>query len=94
MACRLSRRGSTAPITRSELVHVGPARFPVLATVVDGVGLVDELAEVQDDVAPRDDPLEGEAVDVQFPGALVIETGTGREVVSAGDCEHLRPLDE
>jgi len=38
--------------------------------------------------------VEGEAVDVQFPGALVIETGTGREVVSAGDCEHLRPLDE
>lgn len=35
--------------------------------------------------------VEGEAVDIQFPGALVIETEKGREVVHAGDCEHLRP---
>jgi len=35
----------------------------------------------------------GEAVDVEFPGALVIETDDGeRERVTAGDCEHLRPL--
>jgi BirA family biotin operon repressor/biotin-[acetyl-CoA-carboxylase] ligase len=39
-------------------------------------------------------PIEGEAVDIQFPGALVIETDAGREVVSAGDCEHLRPVAE
>jgi BirA family biotin operon repressor/biotin-[acetyl-CoA-carboxylase] ligase len=39
-------------------------------------------------------PIEGEAVDVQFPGALVIETASGTEVVSAGDCEHLRPVSE
>jgi len=35
--------------------------------------------------------IEGEAVDVQFPGGLVVETEAGREVVHAGDCEHLRP---
>ncbi len=35
--------------------------------------------------------IEGEAVDVQFPGALVVETAAGHEVVHAGDCEHLRP---
>ena len=35
--------------------------------------------------------IEGEAVDVQFPGGLVVDTETGREVVHAGDCEHLRP---
>jgi len=35
--------------------------------------------------------LEGKAVDVQFPGALVVETKSGQEVVHAGDCEHLRP---
>ena len=35
--------------------------------------------------------IEGEAVDVQFPGALVVETDSGQEVVHAGDCEHLRP---
>jgi BirA family biotin operon repressor/biotin-[acetyl-CoA-carboxylase] ligase len=34
----------------------------------------------------------GEAVDVRFPGALVVDTGEGREEVTAGDCEHLRPL--
>ena len=33
----------------------------------------------------------GEAVDVEFPGTLVVETTDGEERVSAGDCEHLRP---
>ncbi|WP_137288590.1 biotin--[acetyl-CoA-carboxylase] ligase [Natronorubrum halophilum] len=36
--------------------------------------------------------LVGEAVDVTESGALVIETADGRETVSAGDCEHLRPV--
>jgi len=31
----------------------------------------------------------GRAVDVTFPGTLVIETDEGRQSVSAGDCEHL-----
>lgn len=35
--------------------------------------------------------IEGEAVDVQFPGALVVDTDSGEQVVHAGDCEHLRP---
>ncbi|MFB6161462.1 MAG: biotin--[acetyl-CoA-carboxylase] ligase [Haloferacaceae archaeon] len=35
--------------------------------------------------------VEGEAVDVAFPGALVVETDAGTERVHAGDCEHLRP---
>ncbi|MFC6735861.1 biotin--[acetyl-CoA-carboxylase] ligase, partial [Halolamina salina] len=35
----------------------------------------------------------GEAVDVAFPGALVVETDDGeRKRVTAGDCEHLRPV--
>jgi BirA family biotin operon repressor/biotin-[acetyl-CoA-carboxylase] ligase len=33
----------------------------------------------------------GEAVDVEFPGTLVVETDRGRVEVTAGDCEHLRP---
>jgi BirA family biotin operon repressor/biotin-[acetyl-CoA-carboxylase] ligase len=33
----------------------------------------------------------GEAVDVEFPGTLVVETEEGTRRVSAGDCEHLRP---
>ena len=36
--------------------------------------------------------MEGEAVDVAFPGALLVETDTGERRVSAGDCEHLRPI--
>jgi BirA family biotin operon repressor/biotin-[acetyl-CoA-carboxylase] ligase len=34
----------------------------------------------------------GEAVDVRFPGTLVVDTDEGRVDVTAGDCEHLRPL--
>ncbi|MEZ3115418.1 biotin--[acetyl-CoA-carboxylase] ligase [Halobaculum sp. MBLA0147] len=35
----------------------------------------------------------GEAVDVRFPGSLVVRTDDGDEVVvTAGDCEHLRPI--
>ena len=33
----------------------------------------------------------GEAVDVRFPGSLVVRTDEERRVVHAGDCEHLRP---
>ena len=35
--------------------------------------------------------IQGRAVDVQFPGALVVDTDTGEKVIHAGDCEHLRP---
>ena len=41
---------------------------------------------------PRE-TLVGEAVDVEFPGSLVVHTDDGDErVVTAGDCEHLRPI--
>ncbi|MFP8952093.1 biotin--[acetyl-CoA-carboxylase] ligase [Natrialbaceae archaeon A-arb3/5] len=33
----------------------------------------------------------GDAVDITESGALVVETDEGRQRVSAGDCEHLRP---
>jgi BirA family biotin operon repressor/biotin-[acetyl-CoA-carboxylase] ligase len=36
----------------------------------------------------------GEAVDITFPGTLIVETDDGRVEVTAGDCEHLRPVDE
>lgn len=35
--------------------------------------------------------IHGRAVDVQFPGGLIIETEQDEEVIHAGDCEHLRP---
>jgi BirA family biotin operon repressor/biotin-[acetyl-CoA-carboxylase] ligase len=34
----------------------------------------------------------GRALDITFPGGLVLETADGRVTVSAGDCEHLRPV--
>ncbi len=34
----------------------------------------------------------GEAVDVEFPGTLIVETEDRTAHVTAGDCEHLRPL--
>ncbi|EMA46124.1 biotin--[acetyl-CoA-carboxylase] ligase [Halococcus saccharolyticus] len=37
------------------------------------------------------DEIVGEAVDVEFPGSLVVETDDGRVRVHTGDCEHLRP---
>lgn len=36
--------------------------------------------------------IEGTAVDVQFPGALVVDTESGETIVHAGDCDHLRPV--
>jgi BirA family biotin operon repressor/biotin-[acetyl-CoA-carboxylase] ligase len=34
----------------------------------------------------------GEAIDVEFPGTLVVETDEGPVRVTTGDCEHLRPV--
>ncbi|MDZ5812098.1 biotin--[acetyl-CoA-carboxylase] ligase [Halorubrum sp. AD140] len=38
-------------------------------------------------------PVVGTAVDVESPGALVIDTAEGERRVHAGDCEHLRDAD-
>jgi BirA family biotin operon repressor/biotin-[acetyl-CoA-carboxylase] ligase len=38
------------------------------------------------------DEIVGEAVDIEFPGSLVVETDDGRAHIHAGDCEHLRPV--
>ena len=40
------------------------------------------------------DEVVGEAVDVTYPGALVVDTGDGHVEVTAGDCEHLRAADQ
>lgn len=41
-------------------------------------------------VDTADGTVEGTAVDVADPGALVVDTDDGRQRVHAGDCEHLR----
>jgi BirA family biotin operon repressor/biotin-[acetyl-CoA-carboxylase] ligase len=43
-------------------------------------------------VETPDGEVVGEAVDVEPPGTLVVETATGRRRVAVGDCEHLRPV--
>ncbi|PSP55433.1 biotin--[acetyl-CoA-carboxylase] ligase [Halobacteriales archaeon QS_1_67_19] len=43
-------------------------------------------------VETPDGEVVGEAVDVAFPGALVVATDDERVTVHAGDCEHLRPV--
>jgi BirA family biotin operon repressor/biotin-[acetyl-CoA-carboxylase] ligase len=42
-------------------------------------------------VETSDGVVEGEAVDVVAPGALVVRTDDGEVRVHAGDCDHLRP---
>ncbi|MCO8266615.1 biotin--[acetyl-CoA-carboxylase] ligase [Haloferax sp. AB510] len=37
--------------------------------------------------------IEGDAIDVEHPGTLVVRTDEGEKRVHAGDCEHLRPAD-
>jgi BirA family biotin operon repressor/biotin-[acetyl-CoA-carboxylase] ligase len=38
------------------------------------------------------DEIVGEAIDVEYPGTLTIDTADGERTVAAGDCEHLRPV--
>ena len=38
-----------------------------------------------------DHTVEGRAVDIEFPGTLVVDTGSEFTRVHAGDCQHLRP---
>ncbi|GAA0677245.1 biotin--[acetyl-CoA-carboxylase] ligase [Natronoarchaeum mannanilyticum] len=42
-------------------------------------------------VETPDGVVEGEAIDVELPGTLLVETDDGVVRVHAGDCEHLRP---
>jgi BirA family biotin operon repressor/biotin-[acetyl-CoA-carboxylase] ligase len=47
---------------------------------------------VRVDVGDR--TVAGEAVDIEFPGTLHVDTDDGVETVAAGDCEYLRPAGE
>ena len=44
-------------------------------------------------VETADRTFRGTAVDIEFPGALVVDTGDERVRVHAGDCDHLRPAE-
>ena len=44
-------------------------------------------------VETADAELVGTAVDIEYPGMLVVEPDDGETTVAAGDCEHLRPVE-
>ncbi|MFB6302723.1 MAG: biotin--[acetyl-CoA-carboxylase] ligase [Haloferacaceae archaeon] len=86
-------------ISRRELLAALLDRFEGLAGDLDSV--LPAWRERANTLGRRvrvetpDGTIEGEAVDVEFPGALVVRTDDGAEVsVTAGDCEHLRPVME
>lgn len=64
----------------------------------DPDGILDAWREYGDTLGRRvrietvSEIIEGEAVDVEFPGSLVVRTDDGERVVHTGDCEHLRPV--
>jgi len=92
----LAERGD--PVDRRLLVQRILEEFDDLRG--DLRGAVSAWAELSDTVGRRvrvDTPggvVEGEAVGIEFPGALVVDTGEGDVRVTAGDCEHLRPVDD
>ncbi|SIR10756.1 BirA family transcriptional regulator, biotin operon repressor / biotin-[acetyl-CoA-carboxylase] ligase [Haladaptatus litoreus] len=43
-------------------------------------------------VETRTEDVVGEAIDIESPGVLVVDTDDGEARVHAGDCEHLRPV--
>ncbi|WP_284063321.1 biotin--[acetyl-CoA-carboxylase] ligase [Halobaculum halobium] len=91
----LAERGE--PVDRRVIVQRILEEFDALTA--DLRGAVDAWEEYADTVGRRvrvDTPggiVEGEAVGIEFPGALVVDTGEEMVRVTAGDCEHLRPVD-
>jgi len=91
----LAERGE--PVDRRVLVQRILEEFDALRD--DLRGAVDAWEEYADTVGQRvrvETPggvVEGDAVGIEFPGALVVDTGDETVRVTAGDCEHLRPAD-
>ena len=85
------------PVDRRRLTQGILERFAAL--VADPDGILPAWREHADTLGRRvgvDTPggrVEGVAVDVVEPGALVLETDDGERTVHAGDCEHLRPVE-
>ncbi|UIO98640.1 biotin--[acetyl-CoA-carboxylase] ligase [Halobaculum sp. CBA1158] len=92
----LAERGE--PVDRRSLVQRVLEEFHALRG--DLRGAVSTWEEYADTVGRRvrvDTPggvVEGEAVGIEFPGALIVDAADGRTRVTAGDCDHLRPVGE
>jgi BirA family biotin operon repressor/biotin-[acetyl-CoA-carboxylase] ligase len=92
-----SLRAERGDVDRREFTQRVLAEFHALSANPERV--LDDWRDHADTLGRRvrvDTPggeVVGEAVDVRFPGELVVETADGIETVSAGDCEHLWPAD-
>jgi BirA family biotin operon repressor/biotin-[acetyl-CoA-carboxylase] ligase len=92
-----SLQATVGEINRRELVQTLLAEFADLTTDLDAV--VPAWREFATTLGTRvrvetgDSEVVGEAVDVAFPGTLIVETDEGRVEVTTGDCEHLRPAE-
>jgi BirA family biotin operon repressor/biotin-[acetyl-CoA-carboxylase] ligase len=90
-----SIRAEAGDVDRRRFVQHLLERFDALRAAPESV--LDAWREHADTLGRRvrvetaSGAIEGEAVDVVFPGALVVRTEAGERTVHAGDCEHLRP---
>jgi BirA family biotin operon repressor/biotin-[acetyl-CoA-carboxylase] ligase len=91
-----SIRAEAGDVDRRRFAQRVVERFDDL--VSDPEAVLDAWREHSDTLGRRvrvetgSETVEGEAVDVEFPGALVVRTDDGDRTVHAGDCEHLRPV--
>jgi BirA family biotin operon repressor/biotin-[acetyl-CoA-carboxylase] ligase len=92
-----SLRDEVGDVDRRALVQDLLAEFHRLREDLDSVlpAWRDLTATLGRDVRVEtvSETVKGEAVDVTFPGTLVVQTPDGTRELSAGDCEHLRPAD-
>lgn len=92
-----SLRAEVGDVNRRELVQDLLDSFAKLTADPDAI--VSAWREYATTIGQRvridtgDGTVEGEAVDIEFPGTLVVETSEGRVEVTTGDCEHLRPAE-
>ncbi|RNJ26591.1 biotin--[acetyl-CoA-carboxylase] ligase [Halosegnis longus] len=90
-----SIESEVGPVTRREFLASIVDRFAELTDDVESIVpawreravTLGQQVRVE---TPRE-TIEGEAIDVEFPGTLLVETDDGVRRVTAGDCEHLRP---
>ena len=92
-----SLRAELGPVDRRQLAQRIIERTHELAGAPAEIlpawrGLADTLGR-RVRVETDSETIVGEAVDVIFPGALIVETPRGRRTVATGECEHLRPAD-
>ncbi|PSQ54085.1 biotin--[acetyl-CoA-carboxylase] ligase [Halobacteriales archaeon SW_8_65_20] len=90
-----SIRAEAEPVTRRRFLASIVDRFAELTDDVESIvpAWRDRTVTIGQQVrveTPREQ-IEGEAVGIEFPGTLVVETDSDTRRVTAGDCEHLRP---